>query len=96
MAVNLDNCWYCNRQIDSLSRTVDHFYPKSQGGILSNANKVPSCAKCNELKANLTPQEFVKSLNSMIYLQSITSKETIGYLKKVKYNVEKLIESNKK
>jgi hypothetical protein len=90
--VDLDVCAYCNAPIDNLSRTVDHLYPKSRGGILSNKNKVPSCGDCNKLKADMNVVEFKRAISSMIFLEQTSHKKRISYLKKVKMNVEKIIE----
>ena len=48
--VDLSVCAYCKCRLDDYSRTVDHLIPKSRGGKLSNANKVPSCGDCNKMK----------------------------------------------
>ena len=90
--VDLSVCAYCNTSLDSLSRTVDHLYPKSRGGILSNNNKVPACGKCNKLKADMNIREFKRSVNAMIHLETTTHKERMAYLKKVRANVEKIIQ----
>jgi 5-methylcytosine-specific restriction endonuclease McrA len=95
MSLDLTHCWYCNKSISKLSMTIDHFYPKSKGGIRSNKNKVPCCSKCNELKMDLTPQEFVKVIEVLLHHEVIQHKEKTSYLRRVKGNVTKLIEANK-
>jgi 5-methylcytosine-specific restriction endonuclease McrA len=90
--VDLSVCAYCNTPLDDYSRTVDHLYPKSRGGILSNDNKVPSCGECNKLKGNMNVREFVRALSSMIYKEHNRHKAEISYLKKVKKNSEQIIE----
>ena len=90
--VDLSVCAYCNTSIDNLSRTVDHLYPKSRGGILSNDNKVPACGKCNKLKADMNVVEFNRAIKAMIFLEQTEHREGISYLKKVRSNTEKLIE----
>jgi len=98
--IDLNVCAYCNTPIDNLSRTVDHLYPKSRGGILSNDNKVPACGDCNKLKANMNVREFQRALTSMMFLEHSNHKKRISYLKKVKANTNKIIDrlndSNKK
>lgn len=90
--VDLSVCAYCNTPLDNLSRTVDHLYPKSRGGILSNKNKVPACGRCNKLKSNMNVREFNRALSAMIFLQQTTHKEKISYLKRVRENTSKIID----
>tara|TARA_R110000868_G_scaffold352154_1_gene613393 strand:+ start:159 stop:482 length:324 start_codon:yes stop_codon:yes gene_type:complete len=91
--VDLNVCAYCNTQLDNLSRTVDHLYPKSRGGILSNKNKVPACGDCNKLKANMNIKEFQRAVAAMIFLEQTTHKKRLSYLKKVKANTGKIIDN---
>lgn len=90
--INLNVCAYCTESIDEFSRTVDHLFPKSRGGILSNKNKRPCCGKCNKLKGDMDVIEFQRALNAMIFLEHVSHKERIGYLKKVRINTEKIIQ----
>lgn len=92
---NKDNCFYCGRQLDDYSRTVDHLLPQKDGGIRSNDNKVFSCKNCNQLKGDMHPHEFVSALDSMIRFQSSNHKRSVGYLKKVKRKVELMIKNKK-
>lgn len=89
-------CFFCGAKIDEYSRTVDHLIPKCDGGILSNDNKVNCCQKCNRLKANMHPAAFVEFLDSMIRFEQMRNRETVGYLKKVKNKVTKMIGARKK
>jgi len=91
MKVDLKVCYYCFCSLDEYSRTVDHIVPKSQGGILSNSNKVPCCRKCNELKSNKNPLEFLKSLDSLIYYENTEHNRRISYLRRVRSNVRKMV-----
>ena len=50
---NFDKCWYCG---ETSITTADHFYPKSLGGRL----KVRCCKDCNEIKKDLTPEEWIE------------------------------------
>jgi hypothetical protein len=90
--VDLSVCAYCNTPIDDLSRTVDHLYPKSRGGILSNKNKVPACGKCNKLKRDMNIKEFRRAVEAMIYLEVTEHKSNLSYLKKVRTNVNNIIQ----
>ncbi|MEV0948689.1 HNH endonuclease [Rhodococcus sp. NPDC049939] len=47
-------CAYCGRQG---ARTVDHVFPKSRGGGDTYGNLVAACARCNQRKADRTPEE---------------------------------------
>ena len=90
--IDLNVCAYCNAPLDDLSRTVDHLYPKSRGGILSNANKVPACGDCNKLKGSMNVKEFDRALQSLMFLEQTNHKKQMSYLKKIKKNVGKIIE----
>lgn len=94
--VDLSVCAYCKTTLDEYSRTVDHLFPKSRGGKLSNSNKVPCCGDCNKLKGNMSVVEFKRALAGLIYYEQAKYKESIAHLKKVKLNVEKLIDDRRK
>lgn len=84
-------CFYCGKKLDDYSRTSDHLIPKCDGGILSNDNKVHCCRECNELKANMHPEQFEQALESMIRLLSGSYRKQDGYLKKVRNKVNLMI-----
>lgn len=58
-------CHYCNVPTDNSrppgpkSPTRDHKHPMSRGGARYGPNVVLSCYACNNLKGNLTDEEFV-------------------------------------
>jgi 5-methylcytosine-specific restriction endonuclease McrA len=89
--INLNICVYCKKTLDEYSRTIDHLYPKSRGGKLSNSNKVPCCGDCNKMKGDLSLWEFAKALNGLIFYEHSKHKESLAHLKKIKLNVENLI-----
>lgn len=89
--VNLDVCAFCKITLDDYSRTIEHLYPKSRGGKLSNSNKVPCCGDCNKLKGNMNIVEFSRALNGLIFYEHTKHKENLSHLKKIKLNVESLI-----
>lgn len=94
--VDLSVCAYCKTQLDEYSFTSDHLYPKSRGGILSNKNKVPCCGDCNKMKGSMSVVEFSRALNGMIYYEHTRHKISLSHLKKLKLNVEKIIDERKK
>lgn len=57
-------CYYCRRRLVLKKKrhseivTVDHYIPLSKGGYDDFDNKVPACRKCNNLKADMLPEEF--------------------------------------
>jgi len=89
--VNLNVCAYCKTTLDDYSRTVDHLYPKSRGGKLSNSNKVPSCGSCNKMKTNMNIVEFGRALSGIIFYEQNNHREKIAHLKKMKLNVDSII-----
>ena len=52
-----NTCQYCNKKFLSSDLTLDHVIPKSRGGANTWTNLVASCKKCNQKKANRTPEE---------------------------------------
>jgi 5-methylcytosine-specific restriction endonuclease McrA len=50
-----NRCQYCGR-VD-LPLTIDHIVPKSQGGGDTWENLTTACTKCNNKKANRTPEQ---------------------------------------
>ena len=50
-------CYKCNRQ--NLTLTIDHIYPKSQGGKAVFRNLQPLCSKCQNCKADKLPDEVI-------------------------------------
>lgn len=54
-----NNCFYCGCDIPRKLRTLDHLFPHSKGGGVSNDNIVLCCRPCNNAKADMTLAEFV-------------------------------------
>ena len=50
-------CQYCGKKFESEELTLDHVFPKSRGGGTSWDNIVACCKKCNQKKADRTPEE---------------------------------------
>lgn len=46
------HCAYCGNLMKMKNMTVDHLKPKSKGGSNYIENLMPSCRKCNALKAD--------------------------------------------
>jgi len=93
--VDLSVCAYCSVSLDNFSRTSDHLYPKSKGGVLSNANKVPACSNCNQLKGGLDINEFRLAIDVLIHNESSRHRIEIGRLKRIRYNINKIIDERK-
>jgi len=49
---DIDQCHYCLRDINVLTRTKDHVVPRSMGGLDVRWNIVWSCRQCNSFKAS--------------------------------------------
>jgi 5-methylcytosine-specific restriction endonuclease McrA len=50
-------CQYCGKTFGSAELTLDHVLPRSRNGKSSWENVVTSCKKCNERKADRSPEE---------------------------------------
>jgi hypothetical protein len=67
-------CYYCQQKFwpklalsetyDAVPvlRTKDHIIPISRGGIKGMKNVIPACQRCNRIKDNLMPEEFLEAL----------------------------------
>ena len=51
-------CAYCGRKLTKETRTLDHIYPRSWGGISIPDNLAPCCANCNSEKNNMNFDQF--------------------------------------
>lgn len=62
-----DRCCYCGELLTHNSRTMDHIYPRSWGGISLTNNLLPCCKNCNHTKSDMTPSQYKKfqKLNSV-------------------------------
>jgi hypothetical protein len=69
-------CIYC----EGFANTIDHFYPRSKGGVLT----VHCCFDCNQQKADLTPIQWIMYIDH-VYNGSEEKKELM------KKNTNKLI-----
>ncbi|MCX7610287.1 MAG: HNH endonuclease [Ignavibacterium sp.] len=59
-------CYYCGIVCDSNNISLDHLYPRSRGGSDFPENLVTSCCRCNELKRNMSFEEFFLSLYAYV------------------------------
>lgn len=55
-------CHYCGRRVNFDSVTADHKEPKIRGGGDNIENLTLSCKKCNEEKANLPYEIYMKRI----------------------------------
>jgi hypothetical protein len=57
-------CQYCNTRKPQRELTLDHVFPKSRGGKDTWENLTTACKKCNNKKADRTPEEAGMTLLS--------------------------------
>lgn len=55
-------CHYCKSKTEFRRWTIDHRTPLSRQGTNARPNLVGSCHACNNAKANLTEQEFIRTV----------------------------------
>lgn len=63
LALKFPHCAYCGRPINDpgdfwSAGSLDHGVPKARGGTRSMPNGVMACLGCNELKADMTAEEY--------------------------------------
>jgi 5-methylcytosine-specific restriction endonuclease McrA len=52
-------CGVCNKPFLNMHHvTIDHVVPQSKGGLDVIENKQPAHYRCNQMKSNMTPDEF--------------------------------------
>ena len=51
------SCQYCGEKLPMRDLTYDHVLPRAQGGTTTWENIVTACRRCNERKADRTPQQ---------------------------------------
>lgn len=64
-------CLYCGQKFDPKKLTRDHIKPRSQGGPNTWENVVSSCKRCNNKKADRTPEEAGMELLALPYAPNI-------------------------
>jgi 5-methylcytosine-specific restriction endonuclease McrA len=53
-------CYLCQRPFETFKDvTIDHLIPRSKGGLDKLENYRLAHAECNQLKADLTPEDFL-------------------------------------
>ena len=57
--LTLGICYYCSKPFSEKELTMDHILPVVRGGKSNRSNCVPTCKKCNNEKAYLTPAELI-------------------------------------
>lgn len=50
-------CQYCGEHKHAKDLTLDHIFPRAQGGESTPQNLVTACVKCNQRKGNRTPDQ---------------------------------------
>lgn len=64
------HCAYCERKLYATGpqrATIEHFYPLDMGKELNRGwNKLIVCHRCNQLKANKHPVNFIKQVDKII------------------------------
>src|SRR4051794_4967653 len=50
-------CQYCGEHRHAKDLTLDHIFPRAQGGESTPQNLVTACVKCNQRKGNRTPEQ---------------------------------------
>lgn len=85
-------CFYCERHMPFSRITRDHIIPKSKGGTLKHA--VFACHRCNQMKANLSLQQFRDKVWDY-YMKQLKPKQHYSATTIIN-NIDKLIENENK
>ena len=57
-------CRYCQVPVTYLNFSIDHKTPTQRGGTQTKDNIECICDRCNQIKGNMTPDEFMAILNT--------------------------------
>ena len=79
-----NRCIYCGKKLNKQTRTLDHKYPRSWGGISIPNNLVPCCRHCNTEKSSMTEKQYRE------WLTLPHDERADGFSKFMKINEEKL------
>jgi len=74
-------CQYCTKRFKAFDLTMDHVVPRSRGGETVWENIVTACKKCNQKKADKTPQEAGMKLLRYPYKPKNSVLRTLGVAK---------------
>ncbi len=86
-------CAYCGKRLEGTDWHIDHVIPKAHGGSDSIDNLLPACRRCNTLKKDRTPEEFVQFIRDSCWVQLYDYKERMEkYLAAVAFKDEDLSE----
>jgi 5-methylcytosine-specific restriction endonuclease McrA len=55
-----NECFYCHKPMTMKQITIDHYMPLAKGGQDVIENYRLAHYACNQLKADLTPEEFIE------------------------------------
>lgn len=59
---NRKKCFYCKCDVTEKYH-IDHYIPLSKGGLHTIDNLVVSCPKCNLVKSDMMPEDFMKKVS---------------------------------
>lgn len=90
---NKHECFYCGEPLNDWNRTVDHIIPKSKGGILSNDNKVWSCKRCNQFKADSNVVEFKGMVTFLLNELNRDHENKVSYYIRLKKRLTQLLKN---
>ena len=99
LRIDPDVCYFCKRHVGAYSNepaTIDHLTPKSKGGIRSKKNTVPACFDCNQLKGDLTVDEFYVLVQALLRTNKSDFRKKEAYLLKIMSTVNALLAHKRK
>lgn len=63
------HCQLCGRKITPNTMTIDHIIPFADGGSNELDNLQAVCKQCNQLKANIYPEQFLDRITEIFMYQ---------------------------
>ena len=89
-------CAYCGKRMNQVEghknmETVDHIFPKSNGGNDSAINRLPCCRNCNQIKGSDSLEYFLSQIRFRIDANIGNSKLSYKRLKHMEKHIENII-----
>ena len=90
-----DKCYYCERNFNSDGylnagrKTIDHIVPLSKNGLDQKENVVICCQWCNDMKGNLSLNQFFKKIKEVKKTGSVMPIEQLNLIQNNIINLRK-------
>jgi CRISPR/Cas system Type II protein with McrA/HNH and RuvC-like nuclease domain len=78
-------CFHCGKKLEINQVNIDHYQPKSKGGVDDYFNLVLSCKKCNKYKGTTIPKDY-RGIQIKFLKKAVKDRKIMSSISKMKYN----------